>query len=334
MPKITLNKKQISIIGLVLLSGISVLYLFSRAQPQEALSEVEQVRQTVVENPKSDLARIKSPQITLADNYVIPDYPAELPIYSFSATPLDILKETQLLAQKMDLKKHPSLNNYWVNNGESQTLYFDANRDEIVFSVFQAPPAEMTIDGPKLNHFVSLAQAYVQNTFIKTFNSLKSEVSYLVGVDELTASPNQQAVRILVPFTTTLDNYSLKSDAKTKAPLTVFVDVNNLISGFEYYPNTITVGNVLKKVSAQTKDKIKYLIMAGAGKVSYVYSDTPIVTTVDSFDKIVLDSAVVEYHSDPLRGQIVPYLNFTGKTTTAEHGDIKLNILLPLVVLD
>ncbi len=335
MPKINLNKKQISILGLVVLSGISLLYLFYRANPQTSISEIEQVRQTVIENPKSDLAKIKAVQIDLADNYVIPEYPVELPVYGFSASPLNLLKETQILAQKIGLRKHPTLNNYWVNDTESQILYFDTKNNGIFYSrALDAPPV-ITVDPNKLNQFVNLAQQYAKDLFGPSLNTaVKSEISFLTGVDELTLSENRQAVRVLIPFVPTLNSYPLKVSALIKPPLTISVDVNNFISGFEYYPNTITIGTVLKKVPSQNKDKIKYLIQGGAGKISYLYSDFPIVTTIDSFDKIILDSSVVEYHTDSLRGQIIPYLNFAGNTSTAEHGDIKLNILLPLVVLD
>ena len=61
------------------------MYLFYRANPQTSISEIEQVRQTVIENRKSDLAKIKAREIDLADNYVIPEYPVELPVYGFSA---------------------------------------------------------------------------------------------------------------------------------------------------------------------------------------------------------------------------------------------------------
>ena len=217
MPKINLNKKQISILGLVVLSGISLLYLFYRANPQTSISEIEQVRQTVIENPKSDLAKIKAVQIDLADNDVIPEYPVELPVYGFSASPLNLLKETQILAQKIGLRKHPTLNNYWVNDTESQILYFDTKNNGIFYSrALDAPPV-ITVDPNKLNQFVNLAQQYAKDLFGPSLNTaVKSEISFLTGVDELTLSENRQAVRVLIPFVPTLNSYPLKVSALIK----------------------------------------------------------------------------------------------------------------------
>ena len=330
-----LHKKTIAVFGLLLLSGLSIFYLFRRSTPSRQISEIEQVRQTVVENPKSDLPKIKSAQIELANNSVIPEYPSQLPVYSFSATPLNLLKETQLLAQKIGLRKHQKLNNYWVNEDESQILYFDTNKDGIFYSLAQNREIPITVDSIKLNQFVAAAQKYAQNLFDQKLNSaVKDEVSFLDGLDELFLSTSEQAVRVLIPFTATLDNYSLKTQGRTKAALTVSVDINNVISGFEYYPNNVTVGTVQKKASTLSRDKIKYLIQGGAGKISYLYSQTPVVKTIDSFDKIVLVAATVEYHTDSLRGQIIPYLNFQGNAASPELGDLKLNILLPLITLD
>ena len=330
-----LHKKTIAVFGLLLLSGLSIFYLFRRSTPSRQISEIEQVRQTVVENPKSDLPKIKSAQIELANNSVIPEYPSQLPVYSFSATPLNLLKETQLLAQKIGLRKHQKLNNYWVNEDESQILYFDTNKDGIFYSLAQNREIPITVDSIKLNQFVAAAQKYAQNLFDQKLNSaVKDEVSFLDGLDELFLSTSEQAVRVLIPFTATLDNYSLKTQGRTKAALTVSVDINNVISGFEYYPNNVTVGTVQKKAPTLSRDKIKYLIQGGAGKISYLYSQTPVVKTIDSFDKIVLVAATVEYHTDSLRGQIIPYLNFQGNAASPELGDLKLNILLPLITLD
>jgi len=330
-----LSKKTLAAFGLLFLSGLSIFYLFRRSQPANQLSEIEQVRQTVVENPKSDLQKIKSAQVELADNYVIPEYPSQLPVYGFSASPLNLLKETQLLAQKMGLRKHQKLNNYWVNEDESQILYFDTTKDGIFYSLAQNRETPITVDPTRLDQFVTTAQKYAQNVFDQKLNStIKDEVSFLSGQDELFLSTSGQAVRVLIPFTATLDNYSLKTQSRTKAALTISVDVNNVISGFEYYPDNVLVGTVQKKSPTLSRDKIKYLIQGGAGKISYLYSQTPVVKTIDSFDKIVLVTAVVEYHTDSLRGQIIPYLNFQGNAASPELGDLKLNILLPLITLD
>ena len=330
-----LHKKIILLFGLLFLSGLSIFYLFRRSTPSRQVSEIEQVRQTVVENPKSNLQKITSAQVDLADNNVIPEYPPQLPVYSFSAPPLNLLKETQLLAQKMGLRKHQKLPNYWVNETESQILYYDTNKDGIFYSLAQNPQSAITVDSAKLNQFISEAQKFAQNLFSPQLNSaVIAEIGFLSGQDELFLSTSQSAVRVLIPFTATLDSYSLKTQSRSKAALTISVDVNNIVSGFEYYPNTVIVGTIQKKSPTLSRDKIKYLIQGGAGKVSYLYSQTPVVKTIDSFDKIVLVAAVVEYHTDSLRGQIIPYLNFQGETASPELGDIKLNILLPLITLD
>lgn len=327
------SPKVLTFLGLLLVSILSIFYLLTRTKKTTLPAEIVTIRNQIPENSQSKVQNVEPKKIILSPDFALPVLPAEFTIYKASVASNNVLGLTQKLAAKFSLTAIPDVKNYWTNKDQSEVIYIDAQQSSIHYSKNTNTDSQKTqpINSQKA---VELAKKYLQQfPDWKDFISESEQTIFYNNDGDITVTSEDQADLISVPFSPSLDTFPLRVDSQTKAFISILVDRNYQVVGFTVYPQSFTIQEPKFKLSSLTPERILYLVQNGAGKISRISTEFPVISLPTTFDEITITKASIEYRIDSKNQQTIPYLSFYGSAQDPMAGKTTLTIILPIVSL-
>lgn len=292
------------------------------------LSKKAQLPTQILEQPVvSTLEQPKGIQ-TVAFDSSVQDLPESLHIFSTTNIPIvpDVFAEN--LANKIGMKKGP-VDHTWIDSAHNTSLTVSP-RGNISF-LADVPNSSTRIgSGTNLDSYIATATKSL-SVFLDTSSLLVDEknISYGVGGEENSSIKGVNSTTVIIPFTKSLDGYSVLYNDNPIPLALVSVNANLQVPKMNF-SSPIPPFTQQRTSPTYTLDQISDQIKQGHAQIlTTLLSQTQV--QISELQAIQVHSINTEYRYSSSSSLIYPYFLLDTTGTTLDNRTLSLRLLVPAV---
>lgn len=328
-----ITKKRVVFLGLILLSSLSIFYLYRYSRPKQiSLDAVPAIPPTRLTPQRTDLPQVGG--VKFSPSLKFPKIPDSLPVYQGEASPGNILNFSQKFISSLKLTPYSKIPNTWTNSDNSAFLTLDLSHKTVTYKVNggKNPAAYFGLIIPKQNQALEVAAKFVSSLNLgTTYVPQPQNISYFKVVNsEFTSSSSSDYNLIEIPFAQSVNDFPLLFGTNFIFPVQILIGNNYTIVRAIVTSQPITFSQTSSQDhNTISESQVKILISKGQFQIIDAFSPQPIPVLPSQIPDITIDKVEIQYRLNDKEGLIIPYFVLTDSTSK-----INVTILVPAVSLD
>lgn len=270
-------------------------------------------------------------KISLSDNFVYPNIPTSLYIYSARIENKDFRDLARQLATDFKLQPDPTRPYQWTNAKKTEYLMINPQNNQLEYYQAKGAAPIGRIDVQKsINTANQLLSKYPH------LNELKlnpNNINFFTGgplASEYSVSTVDNANLVDLNYSSVILDYPVLIESENIPTATLLLDSTGTIIQMRVSPRFLRIDTEPQKVIPLPQSEVETQVLQGNG--SLVNSDVSQLLSSKLEKYLVFQSGSVEYRFNQSQLLLIPYLKFAGFIHAADlRQQVPTQVILPLV---
>jgi hypothetical protein len=262
----------------------------------------------------------------------VPEFPKELPIYTFKRAAANASTVLTLLQQKFNLVADSQIPNRYV--GPAQAVY--VNRRTQIFTIEPIqPPTSRENPNFSIRQAKDAGLNFLQEIFPDIQpKAVDSQVAYISegeGAQQPTSENQTNFSAVKIPYTYYLNNLPVLTSNLTEFPFYITFTPNYEMLNARFFLQSISEFTPVQRSRLLPLETAIQNIQAGQGSIIYVDRSDPQTQTLETIISGVFQSVTLEYRLDEQNNTALPFYRFQGRITNKNGDQMDAEVITPAV---